>query len=86
LTEYIKEIEHTYQGPQSVPTKFHLQLCGKKDYKFYDNYDFRFGLVNDFLRGLKVAAGMTDADHLVLPTIEGWWRSVTRNRQSLKPL
>lgn len=71
LQDYIAEIEYGYQGPQSVPTKLHLRLCGKKDYRFYDNYDFRFGLVNDFLRGLKVAAGLGADENLVLPTIEG---------------
>ena len=71
LFQYIAEIEHAYQGHLSVPTKFHLRLCSKKDYKFYDNYDFRFGLVNEFLRGLKVAASLDEGESLVLPTIEG---------------
>jgi hypothetical protein len=70
LVLYIAEIEHRYNGLSSVPIKFHLRLCGKKDYKFYNHYDFRYGLVNEFLQGLKVASESVDVEIFILPEFE----------------
>jgi hypothetical protein len=71
LISYIAGIEHEYNGPSSVPTRFHLRLIGARDYQFYNQYDFRYGLVNDFLRGLKVGSESLDNANFILPTYDG---------------
>jgi hypothetical protein len=71
LISYIAGIEHEYNGSSSVPTRFHLRLIGARDYQFYNQYDFRYGLVNNFLRGLKVGSGSLDNANFILPTYDG---------------
>jgi hypothetical protein len=70
LISYIAAVEHEYNGPNSIPTRFHLRLVGTRDYRFYNGYDFRYGLVNDFLKGLRIGAGCLDSERFILPNFD----------------